>query len=157
MILYKSLYDRLRNQHESIDSIISNIDSNRLMLKPQEDKWSIHDNIAHLGRYQHLFLERINAILNTSQPMFDRYKAEHDPDFKKWQNLSNEDLILTLKKDRKNIFSFLTSLTEKKLNRTGHHKKFGTLTIIQWTEFFILHEAHHIYTIFQLAHEKDVK
>jgi hypothetical protein len=56
-----------------------------------------------------------------------------------------------LDKDRKAIFQLVCSIPEEKLARTGIHKKYGRLTILQWTEFFLLHEAHHIFTIFKLA------
>jgi hypothetical protein len=36
------------------------------------------------------------------------------------------------------------------------HKKYGALTIMEWTEFFLLHEAHHIFTIFQLMHDTEL-
>jgi hypothetical protein len=32
------------------------------------------------------------------------------------------------------------------LSRKGFHPSFGALTIPQWLEFFLLHEAHHLYT-----------
>ena len=47
----------------------------------------------------------------------------------------------------------ITNLTPAELLKTGVHKKYGVLTITEWTEFFLLHEAHHIFTIFQLRHD----
>jgi hypothetical protein len=49
------------------------------------------------------------------------------------------------------------NLSRTDLERIGIHKKFGNLNIIQWLEFFVLHEAHHIYTIFQLANDIDLQ
>jgi hypothetical protein len=43
-------------------------------------------------------------------------------------------------------------LSPDKLDRTGIHPKYGKLNIIDWTEFFLLHEAHHLFAIFQLTH-----
>ncbi len=59
MTLYKSLYDRLKNQHETIENIISKTDKVRLTLHPLPNKWSIKDNIAHLTKYQPVFIDRI--------------------------------------------------------------------------------------------------
>jgi hypothetical protein len=33
----------------------------------------------------------------------------------------------------------------------GTHPKYGTLMITEWTEFFLLHEAHHLFTLFRLS------
>ena len=37
----------------------------------------------------------------------------------------------------------------------GHHPKYGALTLVEWTEFFLLHEAHHLFTLFKLLNEDD--
>ncbi|MEP7141716.1 MAG: DinB family protein [Ferruginibacter sp.] len=65
-------------------------------------------------------------------------------------------LIKQLDNDRKRIYDPVTHLTDTRINRIGIHKKYGPLNIIQWTEFFLLHEAHHIFTIFQLAHDTEL-
>jgi len=153
MILYQSLSDRLKNQHEAIENIIAKTDNVQFLVHPSPDKWSIQDNIAHLAKYQPVFTSRINSILTSSSPTFDRYKAEDDPDFEIWRKRSVQDLLQVLYSDRQILFNLITNLSEEKLNRTGIHKKYGKLTVVQWTEFFLLHEAHHIFTIFQLAND----
>ncbi|HWY35457.1 MAG TPA: DinB family protein [Nitrosopumilaceae archaeon] len=154
MKLYKSLVDRLNNQHEAINHLIKGADQPRLIFQPAPDKWSVHDNITHLAKYQPVFAERMQAILKSDSPLFDRYSAGDDPDFEAWRGRETSDLIKALGKDRDAIFKMITGLSEQELARVGFHKKFGRLNIIQWTEFFLLHEAHHIFTIFQLAHEQ---
>jgi len=47
--------------------------------------------------------------------------------------------------------SLITNLNDEELLLTGSHPKFGVMTIPGWTEFFLLHEAHHLFTIFRLA------
>lgn len=157
MALYKSLYDRLENQYETIWATISHIDHSRIHLHPSPQKWSIHDNIVHLAKYQPIFLARIHTILNKNTPVFERYKAENDPEFETWRKYDMTTLLKTLHYDRKDIFNTIISLNEAELNLIGIHKKFGKLTVTQWTEFFLLHEAHHIFTIFQLANDVEIK
>ena len=157
MVIYKSLSDRLKNQHEAIEHIIAFTYKECLKFQPAEGKWSAHDNIAHLAKYQPIFLERINQILTEDSPYFERYKAEDDPEFENWRNYSQADLLKALNSDREAIFNLISGLNEMQLKRFGHHKKFGKLTIVQWTEFFLLHEAHHIFTVFQLVNNAEVK
>jgi hypothetical protein len=156
MKIYPSLTNRLKNQQEAIENILSAIDIDRLLTRPQPQKWNIHDNIAHLARYQPVFIERINQILLTDEPSFGRYKAEEDPEFENWRTLNTDSLIKQLNTERKTIYDLVTNLTDTQVNRIGIHKKFGPLNIIQWTEFFLLHEAHHIFTIFQLTHDTEL-
>ena len=155
MLLYPSLIERLKNQQEAISELIT-ISHPRLYVHPLPGKWSIHDNIAHIARYQEFFMERINIILENDTPVFERYKAEDDPFFEGWQERSTGDLIKILNTDRQKLFALIINIPPQKLSRTGIHQKFGELTIILWVEFFLLHEAHHLFTIFRLATDVDL-
>lgn len=155
-VLYPSLVSRLETQHQTIENIISSINASRLIIKPQPNKWNIHENIAHLVRYQKIFIDRINLILNKEDPFIERYIAEDDVEFESFKHKNLVDLKLELMQDRKSIYDFIKKLSTTELNRIGAHKKFGPLNIVQWTEFFLLHEAHHLYTIFQLAYNQEL-
>ncbi|MDB5123256.1 MAG: hypothetical protein JWP94_1385 [Mucilaginibacter sp.] len=152
-MIYPSLLERLKNQHTAITPIIAKLNERQLHYRLEAGKWSIHDNITHLAKYQPIFLERINTILTTDEPSFGRYKAEEDNSFNIWREFSTGKLIEKLAAGREAIFERITALSETELNRTGNHPLFGKLTVIEWTEFFVLHEAHHLFTIFKLAHD----
>ncbi|MCW3123916.1 MAG: DinB superfamily protein [Flavipsychrobacter sp.] len=156
MQVYAALTDRLKTQHLAIENILLTTTANRVVIKPEPDKWSIHDNIAHLAKYQPVFSDRISRILLEDEPFFDRYVAELDPEFENYRALDTDILLKQLNEDRKKIYDLITTLDDARLNRTGIHKKYGSLTIVQWTEFFLLHEAHHIFTIFRLAYDSDL-
>jgi len=82
---------------------------------------------------------------------------ENDPDFETWRELKIDCLLQKMNSDRHEIFNLITNLTDQNLSRIGQHSKYGNLTIIKWTEFFLLHEAHHIFTIFQLANDTEIR
>jgi hypothetical protein len=157
MKIYNSLVDRLKNQHLTINELIETLPESRKALRQTKNKWSIHDNVAHLTKYQLVFIGRITKILNEQAPQFERYKAEDDPDFEKFRNMSESDLVGSLKKNRVKLNELVLNLSRTDLERIGIHKKFGNLNIIQWLEIIVLHEAHHIYTIFQLANDIDLQ
>lgn len=156
MKIYLSLIDRLKTQHHSIETILSAIDENRMKIRPHPDKWNIHDNIAHLAKYQLVFIDRLNQILLKEETFFKQYKAEDDPEFENWRAWHLNALLEQLYSDREYIFKWITGLSDIEISKAGNHIKYGRLNILQWTEFFLLHEAHHIFTIFQLAHDKEL-
>ena len=156
MKFYNSLSDRLKTQHEAIETIISVVNEERLYIRPQQGKWNIHDNVAHLAKYQPVFIDRINTILSKDNPFFERYKAENDPKFETWRGWDTKDLVRRLKIHRPIIFQLIIGLSEPELSRVGIHAKFGKLTLLQWAEFFLLHKSHHIFTIFQLANDREL-
>jgi len=155
-MLYNSLAERLKNQHTAIQPIIEKLDDRQLDYHTEPGKWSIHDNIVHLAKYQFIFSERINSMLTTNNPSFDRYRADEDHGFHIWRNFSTGKLLEKLSAERENIFKKITGLSETELARTGNHPRYGKLTITEWTEFFLLHEAHHLFTIFQLSHRTEL-
>lgn len=156
MLLSRSLTDRLRTQHEAIEILIEQTGNDRLLLNPAPGKWSIKDNIAHLAKYQPVFINRIHKILLSDEPVFESYRADNDPEFAVWQGRDLQILLDTLYADREQINKLITDLSYTQLDMIGVHKKFGRLTIGQWTEFFLLHEAHHMFTIFQLSNNTEL-
>jgi len=151
MTLYPALISRLKTQHESLPVIIANLNQTQLEQNPVPGKWSIRDNIAHLACYQPMFIARMHRILEQDGVTFDRYNADIDPEFPDWQKRGVDDLLNQIAIDRQTIISLITNLQPKQLSRTGIHPKYGKLTIAEWAEFFLLHEAHHLFAIFQLV------
>jgi hypothetical protein len=151
MLPYRSLLDRLQTQHEAIDVIIGNVGPEKLIRNPAPGKWSIKDNIAHLAKYQTVFIDRINRITSGKNPLFESYVAEKDAAFPEWQKWDLQTLMDRLYADRQLIFTLVNGYSCTQIETTGKHQRFGEMTVVQWTEFFLLHEAHHLYTIFQLT------
>jgi uncharacterized damage-inducible protein DinB len=151
-MLYPSLIERLKSQHKAISSIIANVDEQRMEFRQEPGKWSIHDNIAHLATYQPMFIERMHKILTTDNPQFNRYRADDEVEFLAWQSKPMPLLIEKIDGNRKILVQLITGLTDEQLQRKGLHPVYGNLTVSEWVEFFLLHEAHHLFTIFKLAH-----
>jgi hypothetical protein len=150
MLLPKPTLERLKTQHEVIEVLISGMSEAVLRFRPIPDKWSIHENIAHLACYQPRVIVRTEKILVEDNPAFESYIPDEDPNFPQFLSMSIEKLLAHLKSNRIELIKLVSSLNDEQLKRTGTHSKFGKMNIIEWTEFFLLHEAHHIYTIFKL-------
>ena len=153
MKLSSSLLARLYNQHEAISDIIAGKPVSALTQVPAPGKWSAHDNIAHLAVYQPVFIGRIQQIVLEHEPVFDRYSADVDPNFATGRERNTDDLLQWLTAERGRLETLITGLPGAELDRVGIHKKYGRLSIRQWTEFFLLHEAHHMFTIFQRVND----
>ncbi|HAL81982.1 MAG TPA: DinB family protein [Mucilaginibacter sp.] len=151
-MIYSSLTERLKNQHKTIASIIIKLNNRQLNQHVNRGKWSIHENIAHLAKYQPVFIDRIRKILAIDEPGFGAYKAEDDDEFEIYCAFTTYELLKKISSDREVIYNLVSHLPADKAELTGTHPKYGRLTVLEWTEFFLLHEAHHLFTIFQLAH-----
>ena len=145
----------LETQHKGIHNYIFNLPPERIDFH-DPGKWSIRDQVAHLAKYQPEFLRRIQLIVNTNDPAFQRYRAEEDPGFEVWRAWPLDKLIKTLEANRVDIISYLNSLSQAEMDRSGFHPIYGKLRITDWVEFFLLHESHHLFSIFQLAHRSGI-
>lgn len=152
-MLSPSQQSRLLHQHETTHELVAGFSEEELKNRLNPDKWSIFENIAHLTAYQPTFFERIQKIAVGTEPSFERYVAESDPHFYACVKQPLSSLRQTLNTQRKFICDYVLSLPDEYFSSVGHHPKYGALTLVNWIEFFLLHEAHHLFTIFMLTRE----
>jgi len=153
MPLSTSINSRLHHQHETIRELIKGFSEEQLKQKVIPDKWSIYEQIAHLSAYQPVFLQRVRKMGQEQGLSFERYVADNDPAFHESYKKTLKELLDDIDTQRFLIINHLTALPEQTLRCTGRHLKFGLLTIVEWAEFFLLHEAHHLFSIFMLTAE----
>lgn len=157
MQLPSSISTRLQYQHKSLVEIIDGLADEQVRMPVITGKWSIYENIVHLQTYQHAFIHRVNQILEENNPIFPRYTAEADPQFHDNLTKSSREIMQDLLTTRKEMVVLILSLSDASLQRTGTHPVYGELNMILWLNFFLLHEAHHLFTIFKLAAEIRLK
>lgn len=116
-------------------------------------KWSIFENIVHLQAYQHTFCARMKQLLTGSNPSFTRYTADGDPMFLDNCSRSVREIVQDLLSLRKEMHALVSALSEKDLAKTANHPLYGKMNLLQWLNFFLLHEAHHMFTVFKLSGE----
>lgn len=148
-----SLSTRLQYQHKSLIDIIDGLSDEQVRRQVVTGKWSIFENIVHLQTYQHTFVDRIKQMLEKSNPIFSRYTAEADPEFLDNCGKSTREIIQDMISVRKQMAAEITSFPDTDFIKTGTHPVFGQMTLLQWLNFFLLHEAHHLLTVFKLAAE----
>ncbi len=145
------MLQRLQYQPSSLDISLHGLTEEQVKLKPLPDKWSIFENLAHLARYHKVFKERVGLITGPGTPVFQPYKADNDPAFFEWQKKPYGQLMDDFYTDRAELNKQLAALTEEQLQGTARHPMYGLLNMEGWTEMFLLHEAHHFFTIIKLA------
>ena len=93
-----------------------------------------------------MFLERLQRIVVEEAPRLGRYRAEDDVEWPEWADLPLDETLRRLRAVRHRLVAWVAALTPESRSRTGLHPAFGAMTIPQWLDFFLLHEAHHLYT-----------
>jgi len=150
-MLSQSTRSRLATQLECLQVILGRRDASAINRRPASGKWSTHENLAHLARMHEITVERIRRILSEGQPQLPRYKAEDDPEWPQWTAMRTEEVLRRLSTLRDDLIQLVTRLSPEQLSRVGVHGALGGMMIPEWIEFFLLHEAHHLYAAMQRA------
>ena len=151
MTLSTTTRTRLETQLDALPIFVDNLDAATLIQRPPLRRWSILENAAHLGRYHEVFRARMERILDEEGPNLGRYSAEDDPEFADWLARSPDDVLSGLSERRADLIEFVDDLEDAQFGRTGSHTILSETNVSLWLEFFLLHEAHHLYRILWLS------
>ncbi|RYY62243.1 MAG: DinB family protein [Chitinophagaceae bacterium] len=151
MILPSSITTRLQYQHKSLIELIDGLSDSQIRMAVNPGKWSIFENIVHLETYQHVFIARVKKMLDEDGVSFPVYSAETDPLFHDHLGKSSHEIIHELMTVRKELSSGMSSFNDNDLSKRGIHPFYGEMNMTGWLNFFLLHESHHLFTIFKLA------
>lgn len=142
---------RLQHQQDVLQDLVRGFTEHELRTRVIPEKWSAYEQMAHLTAYQPMFYNRLKRIEQEEQPEFEPYVADNDPLFPDCVQRPINEISEDFTTQRFILINHLVSLPDPILRRTGMHKKYGQLSISEWTEMFLLHEAHHLFSIFQLT------
>ncbi len=142
--MYETLLERFRTQPDALE-LFGGISQAALTRRPLLDKWSAHENLAHLGHYHETFAARLEQMLLEDAPELNRYRADDDPGFAAWVAPPSAEVVERMKGLRAGLVSRLEQLSPEQFDRVGLHPLYGRRTVSEWLELFLLHEAHHLY------------
>ncbi len=145
---------RLATQLDALPLLLDGAGPHDLERRPPSGKWSARENLAHLARYHEVFLDRLACMRREQRPRLARYRAEEDPEFPQWLALPADVVLERLRTLRAELLATVSGLTPRELARTGVHPAFGEMTVALWLEFFLVHEAHHLYLVLQRVRER---
>jgi phytoene dehydrogenase-like protein len=141
-----SLLTRLETQLDALGLVLARTTPAALDARPAPGEWSARENLAHLARHHAVFLERFRRLVAEDRPALGRYRAEEDPEWPAWMALPLPEVLERLRALRAELIALVRSLSPAESARTGLHPTFGEMDAAGWLEFFLLHEAHHLYT-----------
>jgi hypothetical protein len=143
-----SLLTRLETQLDALVFVLARATPAALDARPRPEEWSARENLAHLARHHAVFVERLRRLLEEDRPALGRYRAEDDPEWAAWMALPQDEVLDRLRALRAELIALVRSLSPAASARTGLHPAFGEMDVAGWLDFFLLHEAHHLYTAF---------
>ncbi|HUG54724.1 MAG TPA: DinB family protein [Vicinamibacteria bacterium] len=150
-MLSPSAAARLATQLECLPILLDGASPEALGRRTPSGRWSVHENLAHLARHHAVFLARVHRVLSEDSPALPRYAAEEDPEWPAWSALPPGEVLERLRSRRLELMTLVSGLSDEALARTARHPVFGPMALTVWIEFFLLHEAHHLFAILKRA------
>lgn len=146
MTIVQSLNKQLDFQYEAIIRLLEPVSNRNMGYVPENKKWSVLQEFAHVASYHSIFISRIESILD-GKIEIEKYIPDSDPLFIEWQLLSKDELLKKFIANRTLLKSILTKLKLSDLKINTSHQVYGSQTLEQWLHFFIYHEGHHIFSM----------
>ncbi|GIW29272.1 MAG: hypothetical protein KatS3mg070_2635 [Meiothermus sp.] len=131
-----------------LPQILGQATSEQLRQRSLPDKWSAHENFAHLAHFTLVTQDRMARILQEETPLIERLKPDTEPAFLLLVERSPEEVLNQLKELRAQLNQQVAALSEAQLERIGIHSAAGPMLLREWLELFLVHEAHHLYLAF---------
>jgi hypothetical protein len=142
---------RLDAQFSSWTTTLGDLSAPAMERAPDDGKWSAREHLAHITRMHGVCAARVRVILARDSPLLPPYRAEKDPTWRQWRALPGPELLGTAAGRRASLIETVRALSDPELARIGVHANLGPLALSGWLEFFLVHEAHHLYKIFKLV------
>ena len=146
---HRRLIARLREQADDIRRITSGLDEQQLATRTFPEKWSLKELVCHLWRIHQVFDGRLDVMLAQDNPAVANYEPEGDPEFDKMAARPAAESLAGFAADRERLAARLEGLSPAAWHRTGRHPEFGHYDVHFLVEYMALHEAHHMYQMYQ--------
>ncbi|WP_026898533.1 DinB family protein [Daejeonella oryzae] len=142
---------RFSSQYKIIKYYIDGLPPEAIYSRFSEEKFSIHESIAYLCRYQYIFLSRLKKISQEVNPFFEIYSPEDDSEFCFTAAKTSGSLLHEIYRVRDEMIQIISKLSSEQFGRFGTHAILGKMNLTQWIEFFLLHESNQLFKIFKSA------
>jgi uncharacterized damage-inducible protein DinB len=142
--LLPSIIERLSGTPARIEEIIGSLDTELLTVK-REGKWSIKEEIGHLGDLEPLWSGRIDDLVNGAVELRIAdltNQATHTADHNTTKTIV---LLQRFREQREAFVKKLLVLTDEQLERSALHPRLKTpMRIIDLAYFVAEHDDHHL-------------
>ena len=142
--LLPTIIERLSGTPARVEEIIGRLDPDLLTIKP-DGKWSIKEEIGHLGDLEPLWSGRVDDLVNGAAELRVAdltNQATHDADHNAAKTIT---LLQRFREQRQAFADKLLSLTDEQLERSALHPRLKTpMRIVDLAYFVAEHDDHHL-------------
>lgn len=148
--LLPSIIERLAGTPARVEEIVSSTNPGTLQLKP-ENKWSIKEEVGHLGDLEPLWLGRLDDLINNVTEL-TKADLTNQKTHKANHNETNIDSLTNhFRYQRQQFVDKLRNLTDEQLLHSSLHPRLKTpMRVIDLAYFVAEHDDHHLAAVHEI-------
>jgi DinB family protein len=133
-----------------IQTLLGDLPGELLHWKPQPDRWSISEVLAHLAALEQVYAERVVRMVAEDSPPIMKYDLAGAAARGEYSRGSAEEHLEHFTRARRSSLAILTGLPASAGCRTGVHSELGTITLAQMLNEWANHDLGHLRQIAEL-------
>ncbi|MCU0241412.1 MAG: DinB family protein [Vicinamibacteria bacterium] len=141
---------RFAHQTEDVRRHVEGLHENLVARRIVPDRWSLKELLCHIRRIQQVYMtDRLAVILKEDNPELTAYQPDNDPHFAAMLDQPSAENLTSFMEERLALIARLEELPPADWLRPARHPIYPDSDLQSLTEYLALHEAHHIYQMFQ--------
>ena len=133
-----------------IEKIVLDAPKEALQWKPDMNRWSVSEVLAHLSDLEVFFRERVRKMVAENNPQVESYDQNVAYAAGKYSSGTAREHLHTFCHERDRTLSMLRYFPPATAARTGQHAELGRITVAEQLHEWAFHDLGHIRQICEL-------
>ena len=145
-----AVIDALERAPRLVIPLVREVPPGLLKRRPAPKKWSAHEHACHLSRVDRLYVDRLDQILASPDPVITPYDPGHDEADDAFLQMDLERSLARYLEDRQALVARLRTLSPDIWARTARHGEYSHYSVFIMFRHVALHDLFHAYRIEEL-------
>lgn len=133
-----------------LETLLGDLPGELLHWKPNPDRWSISEVLAHLAALEHVYAERVKRMVAEDSPPIAKYDLAGASASGEYSRGSAGENLAHFTRTRRSTLALLNGLPASAGPRTGVHSELGTITLAHMLNEWANHDLGHLRQIAEL-------
>lgn len=143
---------RMDRTADDFAAAIAGLPDHVIAKRPDESNWSALEVLCHMRDIEESFLMRLESMMTMDEPRFlpvepDRWASE-----RQYRRNDPHEALQAFRVRREESLRFLRGLRPEHLERGGLHATRGRMTMVDFVELMVWHDANHLDQLRRAVH-----
>ena len=147
---YVDFIESLKQTPDEVEAMVKSI-PNKVLIKRENDTWSIQENIGHLLSVDSLFIGRLDDYLANAEELRPADVSGDRTNRANYNEKNIKDILQKFKIIREEFINRLQELNPEDFEKEAHHPRLNKpMRLCDMLQFQMEHDKHHLKRIKEL-------